>query len=251
MKQLNSSLPYRVFGTLFFFVMSVAMLSVTASAAPADPTLDPRSEGLSAPEKVEVLLNRVKGEQEKIETLTARFTQTQDSEFLIEAEESQGRFYYEAPDHVLWEYQSPDPISVLIDKGTMTSWYKDLGRAERLHVGKQSEKALKYMGAGGSMSALEEYFDVAAAFPKDVTLPYRLELTPRYDTIARRLQGITLWIDPVSFLPLRLQYIDGDGGVTDFQFEEMVVNSELSDEQFELEMPEDVEVKVVDLNSGS
>ncbi len=237
-------------------LLVVALLGVVgiflpaAAAADTVTTIDPRAEGLSSPEKVEVLLNRVKSEQEKIETLAAKFVQVQESEFLVEPEESRGRFYYAAPSDVRWEYQSPDPITVLINEGTMTSWYRDLGRADKLQVGEKSARVLKYMGAGGNMAALEEYFDIAAAFPDDASLPYRLELTPRYERIAKRLRSITIWIDPERFLPQRLLYEDGDGDVTDLRFDELVVNAEISADRFRLDLPADVEVKVVDLESS-
>ncbi len=236
--------------SLLLAVLCMAWLSLPAAAADDSTIVDPRAEGLSSPRKVEVLLNRVKSEQEKIETLVATFVQIQTGEFLLKPEESRGRFYYSAPSDVLWEYQSPDPITVLVNEGTMTSWYRDLGRADRLHVGQQSARVLKYMGAGGNMAALEEYFDIAAAFPDDVSKPYRLELTPRYERIAKRLRSITIWIDPELFLPQRLLYKDGDGDVTEFRFDELVVNTELSADRFTLDLPGDVEVKVVDLGSG-
>jgi outer membrane lipoprotein-sorting protein len=229
---------------------AVALWLLAAGSASAKD-VHPRDASLSAPQRVEALLTRVKHQQEGIETLTAQFVQRQDSEFLVESKESRGQFYYQAPDQVLWEYQAPDPMTILIDRDTMTSWYRDLGRAERLHIGKQSERILKQMGAGGSMADLEEYFDIAAAFPKDASLPYRLELTPRYERIARRLRSITIWVDPESFLPQRFIYVDGDGDRTEFQFAEMKVNGELSAGLFKLEMPSDVEVKEVDLDTGS
>ncbi len=242
---------HRTWIVLTLVLVGVIGISSSVAAATGSGTItDPRAEGLSAPEKVEVLLNRVKSEQEKIETLAANFVQMQRSEFLVEPEESRGRFYYSAPSDVRWEYQSPDPITVLINEGTMTSWYRDLGRADKIQVGGKSARILEYMGAGGNMKALEAYFDVAAAFPDDLNQPYRLNLTPRYERIAKRLRSITIWIDPDLFLPQRLMYEDGDGDVTDFRFDHLVVNAEISADRFKLDLPDDVEVNVVDLEPG-
>ena len=181
--------------------LCLGLLSSPASAAgPATP-LDPRDPSLSPTERLQVLVDRVKAEQSKVKTLEARFVQKQESEFLVAPEESHGVFSYAAPDRVRWEYQSPRPISMLIDGKTMTTWYHDLGRADEVRIGRYSERVLKYLGATGSLDTLLEYFDVRAAFPGDAKTPYRLEMTPRFARVAKRLKSLTLWIDPVRYIP--------------------------------------------------
>lgn len=219
-----------------------------AGAAGAAGTLpDPRAEGLDSTERLEALVARVKGEQSKVETLQADFVQRQESEFLLEPEVSRGKFSYAAPDRVRWEYQSPNPITMVIDGKTMTTWYRDLRRVDEVKVGRHSERVLRYLGASGSMDTLLEYFDVAAAFPADEEEPYRLELTPRYDRVAKKLKSLTIWIDPRRFVPRRLVYVTGDGGVTEYRFDDLKINAKLPADHFELSLPDGVEVRVVDL----
>lgn len=227
----------------------LSLLIVSALALPigaAEP--DPRAPGIESKDRLSVLVERVKLEQAKVKTLQARFVQHQESEFLLAAEESRGTFSYLAPDRVRWEYEAPKPITMVIDGKEMTTWYRDLKRVDVMKIGKQSERVLRFLGAGGSMSTLLEYFDVRAAFPKDPTQPYRLDMTPRFERVAKRLKSLTIWIDATRFLPSRLRYESGDGAVTEYVFEAVEVNQQLAADRFQLALPAGVEVRVVDLD---
>lgn len=229
--------------TIFLLVvLGVVPLPLRA----AEP--DPRAPGVEAKDRLAVLVERVKLEQAKVKTLEARFVQHQESEFLLAAEESHGTFSYMAPDRVRWEYEEPKPITMVIDGKEMTTWYRDLKRVDVMKIGKQSERVLRFLGAGGSMSTLLEYFDVRAAFPKDPKQPYRLDMTPRFERVAKRLKSLTIWIDSTRFLPSRLRYESGDGAITEYAFEAVTVNQQVTADRFQLKLPAGVEVRVVDLD---
>ncbi len=85
-----------------------------------------------------------------------------------------GVFSYAAPDRVRWEYQSPSPITVVIRGEQMTTWYRDLKRADLVKVGRYSNQVLKYLGASGNMQTLLDYFNVKLAMPdkKGEPLPH-------------------------------------------------------------------------------
>jgi outer membrane lipoprotein carrier protein len=218
-----------------------------AAAAPAERIPDPLDPKLSGTARVQALIERVKAEQRKIRTLEASFTQRQESSLLLEPDVSRGVFSYEAPDAVRWEYTSPKPISVVIAGEEMTTWYRDLGRAERLKVGRYSNQVLKYLGASGSFDTLLDYFRVRVAFPDQPSEAYRLELTPRYDRIARRLSSMVVWIDQERYLPVRMRYVAGDGDVTEYEFRNLRINAGIPAERFDLDLPAGVEVREIDL----
>jgi outer membrane lipoprotein carrier protein len=224
---------------------AVPLAAATAAETGSPP--DPLAPGLSGRQRLERLVERVRYEQRGIETLEARFVQTQESSMLLEPEESTGTFSYAAPDRVRWEYTSPKPISVVIDGEEMTTWYHDLDRAEELAIGRYSAQVFKYLGASGSLDKLLDYFSVTARFPERAGEPYSLELEPRYARIAKRLDSMTLWIDPERFVPVRLRYAAADGDVTEYRFEDLEINAELPADRFELHLSEGVAVKRVDL----
>ena len=157
---------------------------------------------------------------------------------LLEPDVARGTFSYVAPDSVRWEYEAPKPISVVIDGEEMLTWYRDLGRAERLRVGRYSNQVLKYMGASGSFDRLVEYFQVRVRFPDADGEPYRVDLDPRYERIARRLQSMTVWVDGDRYLPVRLRYETAEGDVTEYEFHDLEVNPSIPSERFHLDLPE-------------
>ena len=228
-------------------LLLVLPLSAQAGDADSDRLPDPRAVDLSPSQRLEELLERVRYEHTRLETLEADFVQYKESSMLVEVSESTGVFSYAAPDKVRWEYLSPNPISLLIAGDEMTTWYQDLGQAEKTKVGRHSERVMEYLGAGSSMDTLLEYFAARLAVPEDPAAPYRVELTPRFARIARRLEEMSLWIDSEHFMPVRLRYVEPDGDVTDYRFENLRINGELPDDRFLLELPSDTDVRVIDL----
>lgn len=226
---------------VFSWVSSSGGPSLAESGMP-----DPRRQDLGPTERVDALLERVRLEQAKIETLQADFVQHKESAMLAAPVEAHGDFSFAAdPDRVRWEYRTPNPISILIVREEMTTWYRDIQQAERVSVGKQSQRVLKYLGAGSSMEDLMQYFELTLTVPQDVSEPYVFDLAPRFDKVAKRLQGMTVWVHPEYFLPTRLRYIEADGDVTDLTFENMRINQGVHADHFELEMPTTVEVRRV------
>jgi outer membrane lipoprotein-sorting protein len=229
--------------------LALALMAGLASPALAGTAVpDPTDSSLAPAERLRALIDRVKLEQSRLETLEADFVQRQESAMLVEPEESRGVFSFAAPDRVRWEYRTPTPISVVIDGREMTTWYRDLGRAEQIHVGRYSNQVFKYLGASGSMQTLLDYFRVTVRFPEQPSEPYALELVPRYERIAKRLQSMPVWLDPARYLPVRLRYVAADGDVTDYTFEDLKVNGDIPDDRFELRLSEGVKLRRIDLD---
>jgi outer membrane lipoprotein-sorting protein len=222
-------------------------LAVPSFAAKPPAVPDPMAPGLTGPQRLSALVDRVKYEQRQLKTLEARFTQQQESSMLASPEESKGVFSYAAPDRVRWEYQSPSPITVVILGDQMTTWYRDLKRAETLKVGRYSSQVFKYLGASGSLQTLLEYFTVKLKLPEKKGDPYRMEMVPKYQRISKRLKGMTLWIDGATFFPERLKYVEADGDTVEYQFSDVKRNSPIPADRFVLKLPPGVQNRVVDL----
>jgi len=239
------------YAALLLLLTWVLTLGVPAVAQVQEELPHPRTEGLRPSKRVEVLLDRVRIEQSQLESLQASFVQVKESALLVEPVESRGGFAFSEPDKVRWEYDSPNPISILIVDEVMTTWYRDIQQAERVSVGRQSRRVIEYLGVGSSMDDLLEYFLLTLTLPIDETEPYVFDLAPRFDQVAKRIQGMTIWIDPERFLPLRLRYVEADGDVTDLRFENLRINEGVPDEHFELDLPATVEVREVELDRSA
>ena len=226
----------------------LALLAAVPGFAREKAPPDPMAPGLSGPDRLSALVERVKLEQRNLKTMEARFTQEQQSSMLTAHEQSKGLFSYAAPDKVRWEYASPSPITVVIRGDEMTTWYKDLKRAETLKVGRYSNQIFKYLGASGSLQTLLEYFTVRLKLPEKKGDLYRMELVPKYQRIAKRLKSMTLWIDGETFFPSRLKYEEPDGDTVDYQFSDFKRNTPIPDDRFVVKLPPGVEKHTIDLS---
>jgi outer membrane lipoprotein carrier protein len=230
------------------FATAAVVAALVAGPALAN-TPDPRAAGLSSQQRFEVLLERIKFEQDKLTSLRATFEQTKSSHLLAQEQRSLGTMSFRKPDRVRWEYTSPDPMVIIVAGETMLTWFKDLGRADQMAIGRYSEQVFRFMGATAPLESLTEYFSVQARFPEDVSKPYELTLEPRYRRIAKKLAKMTIAIDPVSFVPVRLEYVEADGDTTVYVLTAIERNLTLDDKLFDLALPPEVAVRKVDLGA--
>ena len=226
-------------GVVVLLLSAVALCGLGVAPAQADDALvHPMADGLSSRERLDALVEQVKAAQASMESMVADFEQTKQSSLLLESETSTGEFSYLAPDQVRWEYEAPRPIVMVIDQETMTTWYPDLEQAEQREVKRTSAQVFKYLGAGGSLRTMTRYFALTARFPDEDGEPYRLELEPRYQRVARRLAGMEMHIDQETFLPIFLRYEEPNGDWTEYRFVEMAINPEVPASKFVLDLPE-------------
>lgn len=230
---------------VFFLCAScaAALFAVTGSKSGLDADQPPS-------QRLAKLLAMVKSEQQKIHTLTADFTEEKVSQLLAKPSISHGRFSYEAPDKVRWEYLKPNPITLVIQGDEMTTWFRDLGRADKVKVSRYSRRVLQYMGAGVSVDRLLAYFEVAVWQPGGKDQDYRLDLIPRYDRLRKHLKSMTVWIDNHSYLMTRLRYEEPDGDRTEYRLTDVVVNQPLPADRFVVKLPPGVRVRQVELDAS-
>lgn len=218
-------------------IVAVGALASTlaAGAALAQP--------VDGAERLQRLLDQVKSSQEAIRTLHADFSERKVSSLMLEPLEASGEFFYQAPDKVRWDYASPEPMTLLIENGALTTWYRDLHEVRKMTVGRQSQQVLKYLGMGSSVENLLQYFDVGIGLPKNDGDPYRLVLTPRYTRVAKRIAKLTVWVDSKRYLPVRFLYEEPDGDSTEYSFTHLRVNTPFDGDPFRLDLPGDVKVR--------
>lgn len=232
-----------------YALIAVALLAPAAPgrATRASDLTDPADPALAPRERLEALVKHMQAAAAERTTMSAEFTQTSESSLLIEPSVAHGTFLYQAPDHVRWEYRTPHAMTLLIRDGVALTWYRDLGTAERYEVGRQSQRVLEYLSASSSIKGLIQYFRITMHAEVAPGEPYWLHLKPRYSRIARHLEELELWIDPETYLPVRLRYAEPDGDMTEYRFSDFEVNADIPASTFEVELPPDVEVRDVDL----
>ena len=197
-----------------------------------------------APLSLESVIKKVQEQQKKTQTLQADFKQEKELALMARPEVSTGTFVFSKPNNVLWSYSAPKRVQMLISGGQLTTYYPELNKAERIDVKRFEDRIFKYMGASGAIDELGRYFDFT--FTDTATSPtWALDLTPKSRAVARRVQRIKIWIDKSSYLTTRLEYVEGDGDVTRYEFANIKVNAPVEQGRFTLNLPSTVKVETM------
>jgi outer membrane lipoprotein-sorting protein len=198
------------------------------------------------PGSLEEVIKRVQDQQHKVTTLQADFRQEKELALLSKPEVSSGRFIYSKPNNVLWSYDAPKRVQMLIANGTLTTWYPELNKAERVDVKRFEDRIFKYMGASGAIDELGRYFDFKFTNkPSEST--YLLDLKPKTGAVAKRVQHIRIWINKSDYLTSKIEYVEGDGDITRYEFKNIKVNAPVAQNQFVLSLPPNVRVEQMKL----
>jgi len=198
------------------------------------------------PGSLEEVVKKVQDTQRKTTTLQADFRQEKTLALLAKPEVSTGTFVYSKPNNVLWSYAAPKRVQMLIANGKMTTYYPDLNKAETLDVTRFQDRIFKYMGATGAIDELSRYFDFTFT-NKPSDSAYVLDLKPKTGAVAKRVQRIKLWIDKKTYLTSRIEYTEGDGDVTKYEFTNLKLNEPVAQSRFVLALPPNVHVEQMKL----
>jgi outer membrane lipoprotein-sorting protein len=220
----------------FAVALGVAALAMPAVAAPKAPKAD----------SLDDVIRKVQLAQAKTNTLQADFRQEKSLALMAKPEVSTGRFIYAKPNNVLWTYNAPKRVTMLIANGMLTTYYPDLNKAERIEVKRYQDRIFKYMGASGAIDELGAWFNFTFTNTSDKAY-YALDLDPKSKTIAKRVRHIRIYIDKQSYLTTQFEYTEGDGDKTRYEFTNVKVNDPVEQSRFTLQLPSSVRVEQMKL----
>lgn len=195
---------------------------------------------------LEKVVKEVTRRQKTITSLQATFKQEKVLGLLAQPETSSGTFFYSKPNSVLWNYASPKPVVIAINNGRLTTYYPQLNKAETLEVSKYQDRIFKYMGATSALDDLANYFDFT--FTDRAGAPYRLDLKPINKVVARRVRGITIWIDRQTYVTSKFEYTEKDGDVTRYEFNNIKLNAPIPADKFTLRLPPNTRIEQLKTN---
>jgi outer membrane lipoprotein-sorting protein len=213
--------------------LCVSVAAATVPAAAANVTL-------------ETVIKKIQEQQKKTATLQADFRQEKELALLAKPEVSTGTFLYSKPTNVLWTYDAPKRVQMVIADGFLTTYYPDLRKAEKVDVKRYEDRIFKYMGATGAIDELARYFDFTFTDSKSKSV-YVLDLTPKNRAVSKRVQRIKLWIDKTTFLTSKIEYVEGDGDITRYEFTNIRINEPVPTSRFALTLPSNVKVEQMKL----
>jgi len=77
-----------------------------------------------------------------------------------------------------------------------------------------------------------------------------LTLRPVGNILSKKLQSVKIEVDRKLFLPVVIEYNEADGDSTRYEFKRMVINPEIDDSRFDLELGADVKLETLDASAG-
>jgi outer membrane lipoprotein-sorting protein len=221
----------------FAAASSLLLVCALAAAAPlrAAPTVT-----------LAQVIKKVQEQQKKTATLQADFRQEKELALMAKPEVATGTFTYSRPSNVLWTYDTPKRVQMVIAGGYLTTYYPELGKAERIDVKRFEDRIFKYMGATGAIDELARYFDFTFTDSKSKA-NFMLDLTPKNRAVSKRVRRIKLWIDKTTYLTSKIEYVEGDGDITRYEFKNVRLNETVPPSKFALNLPSTVHVETMKL----
>jgi outer membrane lipoprotein-sorting protein len=201
---------------------------------PADRPVDPM---------LTRILDAFDRKQRETVTMVASFTERKDLKLLAKPVTSRGRFFYNRPNQVRWEYLEPDHKVFVITEDMYVAYYPALKRAEEVPIKKFVGKRLfRFIGLGQSIDDLGKYYEIRLAPQSDIKDTHLLLLMPRKKRVRERVAEMKIWVDAATFLPRQLEYVEADGDSTMLAFDDIKVNVEVPSDRFHVDLPKDVVV---------
>ena len=226
--------------------MSTASLRPLLAAVVCAATVALPAVAAPKSESLQDVIRKVQEQQKTTSTIQADFKQEKQLALLSKPEVSTGTFVYSKPNNVVWSYAAPKRVQMLITGGVLTTYYPDLNKAERIEVKRFEDRIFKYMGASGAIDELARYFDFT--FKTSAASPfYTLDLTPKNKSMAKRVQHITIWIDKTKYFTSKIEYVEGDGDVTRYEFSNVRINQPVAPTLFTLNLPPNTKIEQMKL----
>jgi len=193
-------------------------------------------------------LNKIVTQIQKrgIETfdLTASFGQKSTSKYLEKPEVARGKFYFQKPKKMRWDYETPDRQEIVTD-GTTLWIYMEEDRLVNIYEATSfldSKLSITFLSFLSGEGNLEELFNISFAEEKEVQKRayFALKLVPKNPQA--ELRQLFLWVSKENFMVTKVQFSDFYGNVTRITLYDIHTNRNISDSKFVFSIPEGVEV---------
>ncbi len=196
------------------------------------------------------LLENILASQQGTATLQGRFSQRKTMALFKDPELSSGQFTFRQPDMMRLDYDTPSRMVLLLAGDELTTYYPDLKEAERFNVRKQKKRVFDHLIGESGISQLQKNFTIdlgsgdgaeASVAAPDIST-HRLHLVPRRRQLKRSIEFIDLWVRTTDHAPVQYFIKGKSGDTTLFRLEAVLVNVELPESAFHIDLPDDVAI---------
>ena len=160
-------------------------------------------------------------------------TPTQSGKVFIKMESGKPR--------LLWEVTEPktDRMTVLIDKGFATAYFRDRKDVKRSPVDSNSDVyQLLVLGFGVPVSTIQRNYTAEAKGRQTVGSVQAVVLELKSITAATsKFPKVTLFLDPQTWTSIRTRVTERSGDYTDYGFSDVKLGKNVSDSVFNVKIP--------------
>jgi chaperone LolA len=186
---------------------------------------------LSGSAFAEDLTARLEAANKDVSSLSGEFTQRNKLKLFKQELKSKGRFYFQRPRKIRWEYLDPDPSTLILDGNTAT--LRTPGAApQTFDLSKDAtmraifDQLLTWLGPGSMASAKNDY-DLTEAGTT-------LTLTPKASSpVAKAFTRIELRLDPKTLLMRSILLTEKNGDEKEITFTKVTRNAALPKDAFQ------------------
>jgi len=195
---------------------------------------------------VQEIIRTLDGQQEKIQTLMASFSQKRETSLAKEPLFSLGIIKFKRPDRVHFLYLQPEPMEMALDGKTIWIYYPGRSQAEKYSFS-QSRKISQHlepvMGIfQKTFGRLAEGYTLNYQGLEDERT-YRFGLEPRAEEVRKFLSRVDLWMDKGSGAIKRFEMVEANRDRLTLQFKDLQINPPLTDEDLTIKIPASVRVQ--------
>jgi outer membrane lipoprotein carrier protein len=174
-----------------------------------------------------------------LHSLQADFVQAYYPASIATPLEEKGRFSFERPERMRWEYFEPEPKVYIYKEGLSLAYFPEDNQLFRYALTPEEKDSAIFTLLTGRAKIEEEYLVEAADFSSDRKNPLQLKLVPKEES---EFSHILLEIDPGSWFIAKAVFLDLGGNKQEFRFRAIRANPRLGPATFELTVPPGTEI---------
>jgi len=222
-----------------FTVLTILLIGVPCHAQPDTQPAEPATEQQISAD-LDKFLAEFDVKRRAFHDYQATFTQIKFNEMFNEfSEPATGTLSYRKPGRALWNYRSPDKMTVLLREQRVHVYIADMEQMEIYDLRDRKSAQALFLGFDQTPAELRQAYHITLLEP-DEKLPetYSVQLEPREQEMATYFTSIKLWLRKTDFAVVRIR-IEGpeEGNLTTIDLTDVSVNTGIPDSTFEINVP--------------
>lgn len=174
-----------------------------------------------------------------LRSLQADFEQAHFSSAIATPLQEKGKFYFQRPDRMRWEYLDPEPKTYVYTEGLTLAYFPEDNQLYRRVLPPEEKDSAIFSLLTGQAGIEQHYLVEAAAFPSERESSVQVKLIPKEEG---EYTYILLEIDQKSWLIQTAVFFDWAGNKQEFRFSAIKTNPRLGPKTFEIKVPPDCEI---------